>query len=409
MPEIITFVYLGYMFIALYFLLVFTLVFLQNRKNIFEDPKTEKKFTVSILIPAFNEEESIKGTVKSVMKLDYKYLEEIIIINDGSKDNTLKIAKALEKRYSKVKILDKKNSGKADSLNQALKLAKGELVGVVDADSYPDKNALNAMTGYFDDEKMGAVTTRILVRHRNNFLRKMQAVEYKIIAFTRKLLGYLDAIYVTPGPMALYRKKALKEIKGFDTKNMTEDIEATWHLIHDGYKIRMTFLSRASTVAPSKLKAWFTQRVRWNIGGFQTILKYKHCWFRKGMLGNFILPFFSISLILGTFGLGLFIYRLSMRFVSSYLSAHYSIAAQTAILRFEEISLNPSIVNFLGAVLFILGLGFIYFALRFVNRHIREKESFFSVIFYSLIYILLRPVVLIVSLYKFIRGKYSWR
>ena len=332
MPETLTIIYLVYMFIALYFLLLFVLVFMQNRKEIFLDHKTKKKYSVSVLIPAFNEQDNIKSTVENILKSNYKYLKEVIIINDGSTDNTLEIAKQLEKKYSKVKVLNKKNSGKADSLNCALKIAKGELVAIVDADSYPDSNAISLMVGYFDDEKMGAVTTRILVKNRDNFIRKMQAVEYKVIAFARKLLGFLDAIYVTPGPMALYRKNALLKIKGFDRENMTEDIEATWHLIHDGYKIRMSFLSKASTVAPDTLKKWFKQRIRWNIGGFQTILKYKHCFFRRGMLGFFILPFFSISLVLGTFGLGLFLYRISTRLFSSYLSTKYSIAAQTAIL-----------------------------------------------------------------------------
>jgi len=409
MPEVLTIVYLTYMFIALYFLLLFVLVFVQNRKEIFLEHKTKKNYSVSVLIPAFNEQDSIKETVEAVLKSDYENLKEIIIINDGSTDNTLKIAEQLEKEYSKIRILNKNNSGKADSLNQAFKIAESELIAVVDADSYPDSNALSSMVGYFDDEKTGAVTTRILVRQRDNFIRRMQAVEYKVIAFTRKLLGFLDSIYVTPGPMALYRKDALLKIDGFDKKNMTEDIEATWHLIHEGYNIRMSFLSKTSTVAPDTLKKWFKQRIRWNIGGFQTILKYKHCFFRKGMLGFFILPFFSISLVLGTFGLGLFIYRMSIRLFSSYLSTRYSVAAQTAVLVLEDISFNPSVLNFLGIVLFILGLSFIFFALKFVNRHISEKESFFSVIFYSLIYILLRPVLLIVSLYKFFRGNYSWR
>ena len=127
------------------------------------------------------------------------------------------------------------------------------------------------------------------------------------------------------------------------------------------------------------------------------------------MLGFFILPVFSISLVLGTFGLGLFVYRIFRRILSSYLSTYYSIAAQTAVLVLNDINLNPSILNFLGVILFVLGLSFVFFALRFVNKNIHEKESFFSVIFYLLIYILLRPLVLIVSLYKFLRGKYSWR
>ena len=409
MPEMLVIVYLVYMFIALYFLLLFVLTFVQNRKEIFLVPKIKRNYSVSVLVPAFNEQKSIKGTVESVLKSDYKYLKEIIIINDGSTDRTLKIARQLEKKHSKVKVFNKKNSGKADSLNQALKIAKGELIAVVDADSYPDRNALSSMVGYFNDKKTGAVTTRILVRNRNNFIRKMQAVEYKIIAFTRKLLGFLDAIYVTPGPMALYNKSVLLQIGGFDRKNMTEDIEITWRLIHEGYKIKMSFLSKASTVAPNTLRKWFRQRIRWNIGGFQTILKYKHCFFRKGMLGFFILPFFAISLVLGTFGLGIFIYRASIRFFSTYLSTQYSVAAQTAVLVLEDINLNPSVLNFLGVVLFIFGLAFIFFALKFVNRNVEEKESFFSVVFYSLVYILLRPLVLIVSLYKFSIGKYSWR
>jgi poly-beta-1,6 N-acetyl-D-glucosamine synthase len=408
MPETLSVVYLTYMFIALYFLVLFGLTFFQNRREIFSNPKSKKNYSVSVLIPAYNEQDSIEGTVKSVLKIDYKNIIEIIVINDGSKDNTLKIAKKLEKRYSRVKVFDKKNSGKADSLNQALKIAKGELVAIVDADSYPDINSIKSMCGYFNDAKVGAVTTRILVRKKDNFIRKMQAIEYKVIAFTRKLLGFLDSIYVTPGPMALYRKSALKEIGGFDPKNMTEDIEATWNLIHAGYNIKMSFTSKSTTVAPDTLKKWFRQRIRWNIGGLQTIIKYKHCFFRKGMLGFFILPFFSISLVLGVFGLGILAYRTIRRFIISYLSTHYSVTSQTAILTLEEINLNPSILNFLGIVLLILGLGFVFFALRFINRQIKEKESFFSVIFYSIVYILLRPFVLLVSLYKFLRGNYSW-
>ena len=242
-----------------------------------------------------------------MLKSDYKNLLEIIVINDGSTDRTLKIALELREKYPKVKVLNKKNSGKADSLNHGIKFAKGEIMGVVDADSYPDKNAVSSMTGYFDDSKVGAVTTRILLRQRDNFLRKMQAIEYKVIAFTRKLLDFLDSIYVTPGPMALYRKSALKKIRGFDANNMTEDIEATWHLIHQGYKIRMSFVSKSATVAPKKLSAWLKQRIRWNIGGFQCIVKYRDAWFKKGMLGYFIIPFFSISLVLGIFGLGILI------------------------------------------------------------------------------------------------------
>ncbi len=409
MPEAITIVYLAYMFISLYFLFFFALIFIQNRKEMLFVPPIIKKYSVSILIPAYNEQDSIEGTVKTVLGSDYENIIEVIIINDGSTDNTLKIARELEKRYPKVKVFNKKNSGKADSLNQAIKLAKGELVAVVDADSYPDKHALSSMVGFFEDSKVGAVTTRILLKQRDNFLRNMQSIEYKVIAFTRKLLGFIDSIYVTPGPLALYRKSILVKIGGFDKKNMTEDIEAAWRMLNFGYNIKMSYVAKSTTVAPDTLKKWMVQRVRWNIGGYQTILKYKHRFFKKGMLGLFILPFFSLSLILGVFGLGIFCYRIFRRILFSYLSTKYSIAAQTAILTMQDINLNPSVLNFLGVILFALGLWFIFFALKDINKQTREKESFFSVIFYSIVYILLRPIVLIYSLGKFLTGKYSWR
>ncbi|PIN96714.1 hypothetical protein COU56_00075, partial [Candidatus Pacearchaeota archaeon CG10_big_fil_rev_8_21_14_0_10_31_9] len=251
----------------------------------FDYPKLTKSYRVSVLIPAYNEEDSIGGTVKSILDLDYKNIIEIIIINDGSKDKTKEIALSLEKKYDNVILFDKVNSGKADSLNQAIKIAKGELIVVVDADSYPSKDSFQKMIGFFDDLKVGAVTTRIFVREPKTFIQKLQSIEYRVIAFSRKLLGFLDAIYVTPGPLAIYRKSALEKIGGFDPKNITEDIEVTWHLTFEGYKVKMSLDPYVTTVSPNKFKAWFKQRIRWNIGGMQTISKYKKYFFRKGMLG----------------------------------------------------------------------------------------------------------------------------
>jgi cellulose synthase/poly-beta-1,6-N-acetylglucosamine synthase-like glycosyltransferase len=408
MLDVITWIYLGYMFIALYFLFLFVLTFLQNRKEMFSFPELDRERTVSVLIPAYNEEESIRGTVESVLKIDYGNIVEIIIINDGSKDRTGEIGRELEEKYEKVKLLEKSNSGKADSLNQAIKIAKGELVTVVDADSYPSQNSLKQMTGYFQDEKVGGVTTRILVRNPKKFIQKLQAIEYKVIGFTRKLLGFLDAIYVTPGPLAVYRKSALEKVGGFDTQNMTEDIEITWHLVFEGFKTKMSFMPSVTTVAPDTFKKWFHQRNRWNIGGMQTMLKYKKYFLRKGMLGFFILPFFSVSLFLGVFGLGFFLYRISRNIFVNYLATKYSIAAQTAILRINDVNLNPSILHFFGVILFLTGLIFVYFAMYFVNQKTKTNENFWTILFYSLVYITVYPFILVSSVYRLIKKNYRW-
>ena len=409
MGEVLTIVYLFYMFLALYFLLIFILTFIKNKNEMFAVPSVKKNYTLSIVIPAHNEEDSIRGTVESVLNSSYNNIAEVIIVTNACTDNTLRISKELARKYKKIRIIDTSIPSKANALNEAIKIAKGELIAVVDADSYPDREAINSMIGFFQDEKVGAVTTRVQVRDSDNFIRKMQSIEYKVIAFTRKLLGFLDAIYVTPGPLAIYRKSALTHIGGFDTKNMTEDIEATWHLVYEGYKIRMSFVSRVTTVSPNTVKKWFKQRIRWNIGGMQTILKYRKSFFKRGMLGFFILPFFAFSLILGIIGLSIFIYRLLRRLLLSYLSTKLSIEAQTAILKFQDINLNPSILNFFGVILFVLGLIFIFYSLKIVNNKFNEKDGIFNVFFYSLFYITVYPIILITSIYKFIKGKYTWR
>jgi len=407
--NLFTWVYMFYMFLALYFLFLFVLTFVQNKKSIFDYPEKKRRYSVSVIIPTYNEEASIQGTIESALNLDYDDLIEVIVVDDGSNDRTGEIVRRLGEKYSKIVLVDKKNSGKADSINQAIKIARGELIAVIDADSYPSRDSLSKMVGFFDEEGVGVVTTRVLVRNPSNFIQVLQTIEYKVIAFTRVLLGFLDAIYVTPGPLALYKKSALQKVGGFDVRNMTEDIEITWHLIFEGYKVRMSFLPSATTVCPNTFKKWWKQRLRWNIGGFQTIWKYKKAFFKKGMLGYFILPFFFFSLILGVFGLFVFSYQTSRRFLVSYLSTKYSVAANTAVLSMQEINLNPSVLTFFGVILFFLGLIFLIFSLHVVNKHTDEKEGLFSILFYSLIYIALYPIVLIVSLYQFSIGKYSWR
>ena len=178
-------------------------------------------------------------------------------------------------------------------------------------------------------------------------------------------------------------------------------------LAHD-YKARMCLSARVYSEAPSKFKAWFKQRIRWTIGGTQTLVKYRNYFVKKGMLGVFIIPFFAISLFLGLFGLGLFIYLFSRSLIVRYLSTKYSLYAQTAIFSFQELTLIPSVLNFFGAALFFLGLFFTFFGLRVMNPNKTYKGNIFNVIFYSLVYLTLQPIVLVFALSRYIRGKYSW-
>jgi len=407
MVEFLTGVYLFYMFVSLYFFFMFMFLFLRNHDVLFTYPKAKKKYKVSILIPVFNEQETIENTLNAVLASTYN-LTEIIVINDGSTDKTTEIVKAIAKKNRKVRLLNKKNSGKADSLNYGIKNAKGELIGVVDADSFPDKDAIRKMVGFFNDDKVGVVTSAVAVKNTDRFLEKVQAIEYTVIAWTRKLLDFIDCVYVTPGPLSIYRKSILKEIGGFDINNMTEDIEIAWNIIHHGYTTKMCLSAQAETVAPSFYKHWLKQRIRWNVGGFQTIKKYKTDFLKKGSLGSFILPFFVLSLVIGVVGLSIFAYLIIKRIVTSLLLTTYAVKADVALISLQELNLNPTILHFFGFSLFILGIVFVFLALIFMKRDIIKKINIFNLVFYSLIYLTTYPIILIVSIYKYFRGGYTW-
>ncbi len=406
--EFLPYVYFFYMFLSLYFLSLFIVVYLKNRKKLFEVPKITKEYSVSILIPAYNEKEAIGPTIEAVFNSNYKNLVEVIAINDESTDNTLKIMQSLKKKYPKLKILNKKNSGKADSLNQAIKIAKGEIVGVVDSDSFPRKDSISKMIGFFDDEKVGAVTIPVLVRNPKTFFEKIQAIEYAMIALTRKLLEKLNAIYVTPGPLALYRKSILKEVGGFDKDNITEDIELTWNLTSKGYERKMCLDTSVTTVVPKSFRAWWKQRKRWAVGGFQTIWKYREYFFKKGILGFFILPLFIFSSLFGLIGLGLFVALFLSRIINQYILVKYSLVADTAIIKLDTFYFTPSVLNYLGAVLFLVGLFYTILIIYLIKKDLLHRRNILNIFMFMIAYMAIYPLISISAIFKLAKRDLSW-
>jgi len=404
-------VFFFYMFVGMYMLSLFIFIFIQNRDKMFHHPKSKPE-PVSVIIPCFNASSSIGNTIESVQNLDYpKEMIEIIVVDDRSTDHSVEIIKRYIKKYGNVKlIINKRNSGgAAEPTNLGVKAAKHKFIAVTDDDSAPQPDALKKMLGFLqEDEKNAAVTCAVLVRKQEKFIQKLQAIEYLVIAFGRKLLDLIDSVYVTPGPFALYKKKALLEVGLFDTKNLTQDIEIVWRLIAHGYKAKMSLSAKVYSDAPKKFKVWFRQRIRWNIGGTQSIIKHRKFLFKKGMLGAFIIPYFSFSLFLGIFGLALFTYLLIKRAIFYYLSTSQSIYAQSTILTLQDLTFAPSILNFLGAALFLIGGAFTVTVISIMKEPEVRNKNIFNIAFYLIVYLSIYPFIMITALYKLARGKYSW-
>lgn len=405
--AILPYVYLGYMFVGLYMLLLFIFIFIKNSDKFYLYPKVKKIYSISAIIPAYNEEDSIEKTVNAVYKSKYP-VKEIIVINDGSTDKTGQILEKLSKIIPTLKVINKKNSGKADSLNKGIALAKSELIAVIDSDSYPMPDSIEKMVGYFNDSNIGSVTSTILVTNKDKFIERLQAMEYAVIAWSRKMLEFIDGIWVTPGPLAVYRKDVVQKVGGFDTKNLTEDIELTWRLVHHGYKIKMSSPAVVYTTAPTKFKHWFKQRIRWNMGGLQTLWKYRSDVFKKG-LGSFIIPFFTISLFLGVVGIGIFLYISARNIIKNYFYTTYSFQAGTDLLRLDELYITPNVLNIFGVVMFLLGLFFTIFALNYIKQNeFLKKKNAFVFMFYLIVYLTIYPFLLIASFYKLLTHNYKW-
>lgn len=402
----IDYVFLGFAFISLYLVALFMVLFFENRGRLFGGESARSFPSVSLIIPAYNEEEHISETIRAVKALSYPGGLEVVVIDDGSLDNTAERAEA-----EGVRVVRQDNAGKAAALNRGISEVKGEIVGCVDADSYPAEDVLLKMIPFFDDHMVAAVTSSVLVRDAISFLQKLQELEYLLIAWNRKLLDYLNSVYVTPGPLSLYRKSVLEELGGFDERVLTEDIEIAWRLQKSRYRIRMALAAKVYTTVPSSFRSWWRQRLRWDIGGIQTASAYRNAFLRRryGVFGLFIVPYFSVSIFLSLIGLALFLYILTLRFSSFMEFWYYAKIAGINPSAYFSVNLQPNVFTVFGFLVFFMSLLYLVLGLKAMDKPIRSLSSLFEMLVYLSIYLFLFPILLIHSFWRLlVYRKQKW-
>jgi cellulose synthase/poly-beta-1,6-N-acetylglucosamine synthase-like glycosyltransferase len=285
----------------------------------FRDKKKNKK--VAILVPVYNEESVIRKCLKSLTSLNYpKEFLKIIVVDDGSTDNTFNVISKFAEKHSYIRIVRSKvNSGKKSvALNKGLKkLDRSDVVVVLDADSVVSPDTLNRILPFFD-KGYDAVSMRYMPWNRKSILAKLQVFEYMYSILWRKLLSIMDSMYVTPGVFSAYSHKALKEVGSFNEKSYSEDMEIAIRLQKAGYRIAYSFSTTAYTMVPTKLKPYIRQRERWYRGYFDSFKIHKDVLFNR-KLGNFgalIMPLNVFSVVLVIF--------ISVLFVTSILKMAYN-------------------------------------------------------------------------------------
>lgn len=322
--------------------------FLEKRKQ--SKQTLSRTPRVSVLVPAWNEEVGIIKTMQSVLDTAYTNLE-LIVINDGSTDNThalvtqfikrYKLNNASEKSSAEIKYLNLSNGGKASALNKGLKEVSGEFVITVDADSVMDVDAINNLLHHFeDDAKVGAVAGNVIVGNRKKPLALLQQLEYLYGFFFKRADSIFNAVYIIGGAAAAYRKSTLDAVGGFDENIITEDIEMSTRILSKGYKTRYAANAVIYTEGPSEWRGLCQQRLRWKYGRLLTFIKHKKLFFNlklgKPYLTCLILPiavYAELSLLLEGFLLAVF-YSYTI-YTNDYLPLACVIVFMTTLVCFQ--------------------------------------------------------------------------
>ncbi|RDJ30916.1 MAG: glycosyltransferase [Crenarchaeota archaeon] len=251
---------------------------------------------MSVLVPAYNEEKVIQLTIDSLLNADYPH-KEIIVIDDGSTDKTLEIARLYK---DKVKVLHKENGGKASALNYGLVFSKGDIVVVVDADTVIGRQALKNIAKGFRNENVAAVAGNIKIRNKVNWLTWCQALDYLTgIQIMRRALDYFGAITIVPGALGAFSKKKLEQAGAYHKDTIVEDFDATMKLLKSGLIVQASSNAVAYTQAPQTFRDFYKQRKRWYRGNLQVMTRHADALTnpRFGSLQRFAYPLMIIHML----------------------------------------------------------------------------------------------------------------
>jgi cellulose synthase/poly-beta-1,6-N-acetylglucosamine synthase-like glycosyltransferase/spore germination protein YaaH/peptidoglycan/xylan/chitin deacetylase (PgdA/CDA1 family) len=244
---------------------------------------------VLVLIPAYNEAKVIRRTIEAVLRSDYPDLR-VLVVNDGSNDDTAAIVADLARRNPEVRLLTKSNGGKFSALNRGFHSAWEEYVVTIDADTLILPDTVRRLIAHFADPSVDAVCGNVQVGNAGRLLTRLQDVEYVTSQnYDRRAFDAVNCIPVVPGATGAWRRRSVIRAGGYSPDTLTEDADLTLELLGGGAKIVYEPAARSITEAPEDLRSFFKQRFRWGYGTFQCLGKHRDR-FGRGALGWVALP-----------------------------------------------------------------------------------------------------------------------
>ena len=339
-------------------------------------PASVQEPSVSLVIPAHNEQDHIADCLDALTTQDFAGRMEVIVVNDGSTDETARIAS----RYSVILLDLKKNLGKARALNIGIKKAKGDIIIFSDSDSVMDKSAVRLLAECLrnqPDAHVVAGTVLIKNCHKKpNILQYFQVIEYHIEQNINRFLQSLSGrVLVCPGPIFAVRRQ-VTDLLGFSDQTIVEDADFTIHALKSSMRIVQEPRALVYTCAPESVRGWFTQRKRWWYGNLQ-LWNTHNGWAKRN-------PW----MLLNYFG-----------FMSSIISVLLLLLLPVLLIRYHEI--EPVILRSLSCLIAPLMLSCLIMAPFFI----KEKKMMAMLLPYTLIYSLMKIVVVSYLYVCYISGR----
>lgn len=272
----------------------------------------ERRIKVSVIVPAWNEEVGILTSIRSLLSSTYNNLE-ILVVNDGSTDNTDQVVHDFVKHSLKklstpgkvFKYYVKENGGKGSAINYGIRKSTGDVIVTMDADTAFEDEAIYNVAKYFIHPDLDAAVGNVKIANSRNLLGIIQQIEYIVGFYFKRTHSVFNSEYIIGGAFGVFRRSCFEKYGMFDEDNKTEDIEYSTRLQAHGCSIVYIEEAIAYTEGPDTLQGLGKQRLRWKKGRLDTFIKHRSLFFgqsrgKKKFLTHFLLPttlFYEFELI----------------------------------------------------------------------------------------------------------------
>ncbi len=400
-------------FCAVYVQVFLLVVFLERRKQVVTQRTTVELLNyprVDIIVPCWNEEKTIDGTIQSLLALNYpKEKLKFYLVDDGSKDGTWQ---EMQKYvgHPQIEVIHKENGGKHTAVNLGIEKSTGDFIACLDADSFVDPEAINRMLTYFSNPKTMAVSPTVIVHQPKTIIQKAQKADYTMAAYIKKMFASVNGLHVASGSFTLFRREVFEKIGNYRNAHNTEDFEITLRMYANHMRIDQCNDAYVYTVAPTTARKLYKQRLRWMYGFIQNLKEYKFMLFRKefGPVALITLPAGVISM----FGVVYIFVLLIVNIVRKIIDMVLYYRDTGVLFHFSGVHLDWFFFN-TKTSFFLLLILYSFIAVSYMlGKRMYGKKARLSIdfLYFLTIYSIIAPIWLLKAMYNSVaRVKTSWR